>query len=242
MTIRAVCFDATGTLIELRESVGTVYSRAAREVGIALPAWRLDDAFARVLRRAPPLALASASGTTRDEREAAELAWWSERVRQTFQATDSTVQFADPKGFARSLFERFRSADAWQPRLGVSALLSRLRTEGLRLAVASHFDHRLPELLEALDLKVFFDRIAIPIDGLGIKPDRALFEALADTFEARLDELAYVGDDAPEVLAAIVGLGLRVFDVRDWPELAAIADPLVYPLDPDAIGSDRRDR
>ena len=238
MAIRAVCFDATGTLIELRESVGTVYSRAAREVGVALPAWRLDDAFARVLRRAPPLALASANGTTRAEREAAELEWWCERVRQTFQATDSTVQFAEPKAFARSLFEGYRNADAWQLRPGAAALLTRLRAGGLRLAVASHFDHRLPDILEALDLAGFFDRVVVPIDGLGTKPDRALFEALAEPLGARLDELAYVGDDAPEVLTAIAGLGLRVFDVRDLPDLAALADPLVA----GASGSDRRDR
>ena len=235
MAIRAVCFDATGTLIELRESVGTVYSRAARDVGVALPAWRLDDAFARVRRRAPPLALASASGTTRAEREAAELEWWSERVRQTFQATDSTVQFADPKGFARTLFESYRSADAWRLRPGAVALLTRLRAGGLRLAVVSQFDHRLPDILEVMDLKGFFDRVSIPIDGLGTKPERALFEALAVPLGARLDELAYVGDDAPEVLAAIAGLGLRVFDVRDLPDLAALADPLVA----GASGSDR---
>lgn len=226
MTISAVCFDATGTLIELRESVGTVYSRAARAVGVALPAWRLDDAFTRVLQRSAPLAQASAAGATRSERETAEIDWWSERVRQTFQATDSTVQFADPKGFARSLFEYYRTADAWQVRPGAAALLVRLRTAGLRLALTSNFDHRLPDILEALDLNEFFDRIALPIDGLGRKPDRGLFETLAAGFDIRLDELAYVGDDPPEVLTAIAAHGLHVFDVRAVTDLGALADPL----------------
>lgn len=229
MTIRAVCFDATGTLIEIRESVGTVYSRAAREVGVTLPAWRLDDAFARVLRGAPALTQASTAGTTRAEREAAEIEWWSERVRQTFQATDSTVRFADPKAFARSLFERFRSAEAWQVRPGARTLLTQLRATGLHLALASNFDHRLPEILEGLDLKDFFDRIEIPIDARRAKPEQGLFEALAEALGVRLDELAYVGDDAPEVLTAIAELGLQVFDVRDLPDLAALADRLEAP-------------
>lgn len=242
MTIRAVCFDATGTLIELRETVGTVYSRAARAVGIALPAWRLDDAFARVLQRSSPLAQASTASASRAEREAAEIAWWGERVRQTFQATDSTVQFADPKAFARSLFEHYRGADAWRVRPGAVALLKRLRAQGLRLGLASNFDHRLPDLLEALDLKDDFDRITIPIDGLGNKPDRGLFEALAEALGVRLDELAYVGDDAQAVLAAIAAHGIHVVDARDLPDLGAVADRLADRLAAESIGSDPRGR
>ena len=53
--IRAVLFDAVGTLIELREPVGETYARMARPFGVALPAWRVDDAFRRILKRAPPL-------------------------------------------------------------------------------------------------------------------------------------------------------------------------------------------
>jgi REG-2-like HAD superfamily hydrolase len=226
MTIRAVCFDATGTLIEIAESVGTVYSRAAQAVGVKLPAWRLDDAFARVLRHAPPLASAGTTGASRAEREAAEIAWWCERVRQTFQATDSTVEFADPKAFALSLFETYRSAGAWRERPGARDLLSALRREGFVLGLASNFDHRLPEILKGLALIEFFNVIEIPSLHGRAKPERSVFEALARGLGARLDELAFVGDDAPEVLAAIAALGLRVIDVREVAALPEIADRL----------------
>lgn len=224
--IRAVCFDATGTLIEPRESVGTVYARAALAEGIKLPAWRLDDAFQRVMRSAPPLAEAGMRGATRAEREAAELAWWIERVRQVFQATDSTVEFADPKAFARGLFETWRRPECWRVRPGAHALLTTLRAAGLRLGLASHFDHRLPDILEGLDLTRFFEIVEIPSRHGLSKPGRALFEALAAALDARLDQLAYVGDDAPETLAAIGALGLRIFDVRSLPDLAAVAAAL----------------
>jgi putative hydrolase of the HAD superfamily len=226
MTIRAVCFDATGTLIEIRESVGTVYSRAAANVGVKLPAWRLDDAFARVLRHAPPLASAGVTGESRAAREAAEIAWWCERVRQTFQAADSTVEFADPKAFALSLFETYRRGEAWRERPGARDLLADLRAEGVALGLASNFDHRLPKILEDLDLIHFFDVIEIPSLHGRAKPDRSVFVALASALGARLDELAYLGDDAQEVLEAIGALGLRVFDVREVASLAEIADRL----------------
>lgn len=226
MTIRGVCFDATGTLFETRESVGAVYSRAAAAAGIKLPAWRLDDAFRRVLRHGPGLGEASAGASTRAEREAAERAWWRDRVRQTFQATDSTVRFADPEALWTGLFDHYRRADAWQLRTGVLPLLERLRREGYPLGLASNFDHRLPEILEALGLHGFFAARSIPSTSGRSKPDRGVFEALAEGLGLPLDELAYVGDDAPEVLAAIAAHGLRVFDVRTLPDLAELADLL----------------
>ena len=226
MTIRAVCFDATGTLIEVAESVGTVYSRAALHAGIKLAAWRVDDAFERVLRHPPTLAAASTAGATRAEREAAEKAWWTERVRQTFQATDSTVEFPDPKAFGRSLFETFRRPEAWRVRPGARDLLSTLRKDGFALGLASNFDHRLPEILEGLALIDFFSVLEFPSLHGRAKPDRAVFEAISKVLGARLGELAYVGDDAPEVLDAIGRLGLRVFDVRTLAALPDLAEEL----------------
>lgn len=224
MTIRGVCFDATGTLFETAESVGTVYSRAAAAVGVRLPAWRLDDAFQRVLRHGPGLAETSCARVSRGEREQAERDWWRDRVRQTFQATDSTVEFADPRAFADALFEHYARATAWRERPGVRELLRALRAQGLRLGVASNFDHRLPKILEELGLAAFFEVIEIPSLGGRAKPEAAVFAALAARLGCRVDELAYVGDDPPRVLAAIAALGLRVHDVRGRPTLADLAD------------------
>jgi len=226
VTIGAVVFDATGTLFETAESVGSVYARAAAQVGVKLPAWRLDDGFRRVLGHAPPLGRAARPEATRAEREAAERAWWNEIVRQTFQATDSTVRFADPTAFARSLFDHYRRAEAWRERPGARALLAALRRAGRPIGLASQFDHRLPEILEALDLTRFFDAVEIPCTGGRCKPDRAVFEALAAGLGVPLDALAYVGDDAPEVFAAIAAHGIAVFDVRAHPGFAGLAPAL----------------
>lgn len=226
MTIRAVCFDATGTLIEPAEPVGATYSRAAREAGVRLPAWRLDDAFRRVLRHGPSLGEAAAAGGTQAEREAAEVEWWRERVRQTFQAADSTIRFADPEAFFAGLFAHYRRAAAWRLRPSAREVLLRLRQEGYGLALASNFDHRLPEILEHLDLAPFFSFVTIPSRSGWSKPDPRIFAAVATALGCTPRELAYVGDDAPEVLDAIAAQGLRVIEVASCPDLAALPSRL----------------
>ena len=219
-----ICFDATGTLIETRQTVGETYHRFALEFGVDLPAWRLDDAFRRILRHAPPRGL---DGSSFEERCAREVEWWFERIRQTFQATDSTVRFDDFQSFARALFAHYAGADAWRARPGIPDLLVRLRDRGARLFVVSNFDHRLPQILEALDLKELFEDILIPARASHAKPDRALFETVGAAVGQPLEALCYVGDDAPETLGAIGAHGLRVLDVREAANPDSLFDRLL---------------
>jgi hypothetical protein len=57
-----------------------------------------------------------------------------------------------------------------------------------------------------------------------------------------LGQLGYLGDDPPEILAAIARLGVAVFDVREIGEPSRIPDLVVatatLPPRPDASGSD----
>lgn len=231
MTSRALCFDATGTLIETTEPVGEIYRRVALDFGVDLPAWRLDDAFRRVLRRAAPRGV---EGATREARRDREVEWWSDLIRQTFQATDSTVAFEDFPGFAQTLFELYCGGSLWRARPGILDALRVLRDQGFAMAIASNFDHRLPNILQALDLKYFFDPIEIPIEHGFRKPERPLFEFLAKSFDRPLAGLTYIGDDDAETLAAIRSHGLRVLDIREVDDLERLpallaADAIVGP-------------
>ena len=53
--IRAVLFDAVGTLLELREPVGETYARAAEAHGLHISARRIGDAFQEIVAGAPPM-------------------------------------------------------------------------------------------------------------------------------------------------------------------------------------------
>lgn len=221
MTPGAICFDATGTLIELNESVGDVYHRFALEHGVDLPAWRIEDAFRRILRGAPPRGI---DGDTVAARRQHEVDWWFERIRETFQATDSTARFDDFPAFATALFDAYRTADLWRLRPGAAGMLDLLRNRGRTMAVISNFDHRLSNILEALDVVNFFDAITVPSDLGSAKPDRAVFKMVSQTLQTPLESLVYLGDDEEHVLDRIAGLGVRVFDIREIGDLEAFPD------------------
>jgi REG-2-like HAD superfamily hydrolase len=221
---RTICFDATGTLIEATESIGDVYHRVARAHGVDLPAWRLEDGFRRVMRQAPTRVV---EGTTVEERRKNEIEWWFERIRQTFQATDSTARFTDFRDFAQILFDHYATGEAWRTRAGIAEALTTLNGEGCFLAVTSNFDHRLPNILEALDLAKFFRFIDIPSINRRSKPERSIFEAIARRSGSPIDSLVYVGDDPPEVLDAISAHGLWVVDVRAVQDPDSLADLLL---------------
>jgi len=213
--LRGVVFDATGTLIEATESVGDVYQRVALEHGISIGSWRLDDAFGRVLRHAPPRGVKGANEKIRRD---GEVEWWFELIRQTFQAADSAILFDDFGSFAQTLFDAYRKPTAWRVRDRVLPLLSRLRDQGRLMAVVSNFDYRLLEILEALELAPFFTSIELPCKHGARKPDISLFEAAGRSLSRAITDLIYIGDDSPDRLTAIRGHGLDVIDVNTVPD------------------------
>ena len=80
---KALLLDAMGTLIGLRQSVGTLYSAAAADYGLDLEAEALDRAFAQAYSQAPPLAF---PGVAPALLEQAERSWWQQRIDATFKA------------------------------------------------------------------------------------------------------------------------------------------------------------
>src|SRR5690606_18758109 len=171
--IEAVVFDAVGTLIRPREPVGETYARIARAHGAAIPAWRLDDAFRRVLASAPPMVFPGPDAAAR------ERGWWREVVRATFRAADQMQPLADFEAAFAELFDHYARAAAWQAAAGAAEALRALRAEGRRVAVASNFDGRLPGVLAGLGLVDALDAVLGPAALGAAKPDPAFFAAAA---------------------------------------------------------------
>jgi len=226
-----VLFDATGTLIELREPVGESYARIAREWGVELRPSRLDAAFARVLQRTPPVAYTSDAYTSdaytelehdADVIAAHEREWWRGVVRSTFLATDSSVRFADFDAFFAATFEHYNGARAWRLRPGARGALAALSARGLRLGVVSNFDQRLAKILQELEIDQFFGCIMIPAQCGARKPAPRIFRAALAQLGVDIRNALYVGDDPEDELAAAGELGLQVLDVRVLETLEAL--------------------
>lgn len=224
----AILFDVTGTLIRLHETVGETYARFGREDDVDLPAWRLDDAFKRVLRHVDPRVFPDASA---DEIAALEERWWAEVVRSTFLATDSTARFNDPPTFYARLYRHYAGAAAWDLVPGARALLVDLHARKLRLGIVSNFDQRLLEVLDALDITGFFEIVMIPALSRCEKPDPAIFQAALALLDLPAESVIFVGDDPEKDLAAAKRVGMSVIDVGAVDDLAALAQAIENPGD-----------
>jgi putative hydrolase of the HAD superfamily len=221
--IRAVLFDATGTLIELRESVGESYARFAESHGVRLPAWRLADGFARIVAGRPPRVF---PGARPDEVAALERSWWRDVVRDTFRATDQTVSFDDFEAFFAEVFGWYATAEAWRLREGVADALAALAARGLRQGVLSDFDYRLTEVLESLGIASFFETVTLAGAVGASKPDPQIFAAALETFGLPTGEVVYVGDDPDRDLEGARRAGLPAIDVTSLASVAELPDHL----------------
>lgn len=222
--------DATGTLIELARGVGEVYSEAAAAQGVELSAWRVQDAFERVMRRAGPRVFPELREL--DQVAAAERAWWGDLVRQTFQAVDSTVVFPDAERLYDGLFDHFARAEAWRCRAGAVEMLEGLAREGIHAGVVSNFDLRLEPLLDELGLGAHLDCVVLPAHCGARKPDPAIFRAAVAAIGLPVEEIVVVGDDPEKDLAGARAAGLRAVDVRRVEHLRdlprALRDPATF--------------
>lgn len=188
--IRAVFFDAAGTLLEPAEPVGETYARLAARAGVRVDAPSLERAFHRAFAAAPPLALPPGA----DDRAAREREWWR---RIAFGAFADAMPGAAPlpleEVFA-SLFEHFARPDAWRLFADVRPTLERLGERGLALAVVSNFDSRLHGVLAGLGLAAAFDAVILSSECGFAKPDAGIFAAALRAVRAAPEVALHVGD------------------------------------------------
>jgi len=217
--VRAVLFDAAGTLIHLREPVGETYARLARPFGVSLPAGHLGDAFRRVFRQMPPMAF---PGESPERVAELERGWWRELVRRTFRAADGSAKLRDFDAYFDALWTRFADAASWQVTPGAHVALEALRARGLRLAVVSNFDGRLPGLLAGLGLAPAFERVVLPRDAGAAKPDPRIFALALARLGVAARDAVYVGDDLDDDVAGAAAAGLEAIHVASLATLAEL--------------------
>jgi putative hydrolase of the HAD superfamily len=215
---RGVLFDAAGTLLRLRAPVGETYARFAEAHGCRIPPSRLEEAFARVLAKAPPMVF---PGRTLADAEREERRWWWHVVDDTLRAADASARPRDFEGFFDALFAHYATPDAWELAPGAASALHALRAARLATGIVSNFDHRLRNLLQALGIHHLFDTVTLPSDCGAAKPDRAIFEVALKRLGLAGPLARYVGDRDERDVAAARAAGLRAVRVD---ELATLAD------------------
>lgn len=182
--------DAGGTILSPRSSYGAVYARVFASLGVEAP----EAAFgAAILASWSDLDRLVPRGADRYGYFAdGEEGYW----RRFVEGVTSRVPGAEAVDALGPLRDAFLDAAAWKVPDDVLPALDALRRAGVRLAVVSNWDSRLPRLLERLDLASRFDEIVVScFEGIE-KPDPEIFRRALHRLGAQPREALHVGDVA----------------------------------------------
>ena len=203
MAIKAIFFDAAGTLIKPARRVGETYAVLAQKYGVEPSAAEITERFRLCFHSAPPLAF---PGTPATRIEDLERAWWKELVRRVFEPWDGFQRFDD---YFAELFAYFAQPDAWALYPEVAETLSVLERRGLVLSVISNFDSRLIGILEGLGAAHWFEHIFVSSRVGYAKPDRQIFHTALERHSLEAGDALHVGDSEEKDLLGANRAGLK---------------------------------
>jgi putative hydrolase of the HAD superfamily len=203
MTLRAVFFDAAGTLFTSRVPVAATYAAIARRHGVEAGERGVREGFIRAFHGAPGLAFGPA--IAQEELRHRERQWWRAVVRASFEGLG---RFDNFDACFDELFAFFAEPAHWVAFGGAPALLADLRARGLTLGVISNFDHRLYRILEGLDLAGYFDSITISSEAGYAKPSPEIFRAAMRRHAIDPAAAIHVGDSEPLDVAGARAAGI----------------------------------
>jgi putative hydrolase of the HAD superfamily len=201
--VEVVFFDAAGTLFEVRESVGDVYSRLARRFGCIVEPAILQENFLGAFRLQPPLAFPDAAGVA--ELHELEYEWWSKLAQDVFAG----LEFPRFHEFFAEVFEFFRDNKAWRLFDDVRPTLEALHAYHLRLAIVSNFDSRIDDLLRGFKIDRYFHAIHISSRIGAAKPDPMIFHTALRYHKIEQHQALHVGDSLREDAVGAFAAGIR---------------------------------
>ena len=204
--IRAILFDAAGTLFYLTKTVGDHYAYVGREVGLDLDAHQLERAFHVAWKQMPR------RPTIDGPRENDDKGWWRELVGRVFDQVAPSLSELDRDNFFEIAYEHFAEAGVWKLYPEVLDVLEQLR-ERFQLAVISNFDGRLRLILQNLGISKYFAHVFISSELGADKPDPEIFRRALKVMHLDANEVLHVGDDPERDWKAAKEAGLLVFQL-----------------------------
>lgn len=213
--IRAVFFDAVGTLIHPDPAVGAVYAEIGRRNGSQRGFDDIRARFGPAFRR-QEIIDAAASWKTDEERE-----------RQRWRAIVGEVldDVPDPEQCFAELYEHFARPSAWRCTPDAAQVLHQLAERGLQVGMASNFDHRLHGVVAGLPELSGLQQIVVSSEVGWRKPAPKFFTALCQSVGLAPAQVLLVGDDVTNDLqgAQQAGLPAVLYDPEGkHPDLPAI--------------------
>jgi putative hydrolase of the HAD superfamily len=205
--VRAIFFDAVGTVIFPDPPAASVYAAVAQRYGSCLPLDVIEGRFREAFRREEAFDHSTNGLRTDEERE--ERRWRHIVAAVLDDVTDGEACF-------RELFEHFSRPEAWRCAPGVAETLAELSRRGYRLGLASNYDRRLRAVAAGLPELRSLDCLVISSEVGWRKPARQFFESVVRQAGVPPEEVLFVGDDPvnDEEGARAAGLQTILLDPR----------------------------
>lgn len=203
--VEAVFFDAGGTLIHAKPSVGEVYSRITGSLGVPIAAGRFEELFleawnqyvGRIGKEPLPLPVSDA-----DDR-----AMWRRISRMVYDWTPELHAIEYSRWFD-TLYGTFTTSAVWQPYEEVPEVLEKLSGQGYLLGVVSNWSSYLRAILTDLGIARYMRFLVISADIGFRKPDRQIFERAGALAGVPLGRCLHVGDTFEDDYAGAERAGL----------------------------------
>jgi putative hydrolase of the HAD superfamily len=201
--IKAIFFDAVGTLFRLTKPVGDHYAFVGREVGLDLDAQNLERAFHTAWKQMPQRA--AIDGPREDD----DKGWWRELVDRVLDQVAPSLSEFDRDNFFEIAYEHFAEAGVWELYPEVPGTLEQLQPR-FQLAVISNFDGRLRLILQHLDISKFFSQFFISSELGADKPDPEIYRRAVRLMNIQPKDVLHVGDDPKRDWEAASAAGLSI--------------------------------
>lgn len=205
--LKAIFFDAAGTLIHLPRSVGYHYALVGKWLGLELDASALDSAFHAVWKQMP---MRPATGRPREDDDKG---WWRDLIEHVLDEVAPAMKDLDRDNFFEFAYDHFAEPGVWEVYPEVGEVLAALPGR-FDLSVISNFDGRLRMIFEHLGISKYFRHIFLSSELGADKPDPMIFDLAVKVSGFAPNEILHVGDDPVRDWQAAAQAGLKVFKLN----------------------------
>jgi putative hydrolase of the HAD superfamily len=197
--IRAVFFDAVGTLLHPDPPAAEAYTAIGRRLGSRLDIQCIRSRFSLAFHRQEEAD--ALQGYRTDEQR--ELQRWQTIVAEVLD------DVSDPERCFAELYTHFAQPSAWRCEPSTQQVLDALAARGFAVGIGSNFDHRLRLLVAEIPELRSVRHLVISSEVGSRKPAAKFFEAVATVAGLRPEQILYVGDDWVNDHEGARAVGLR---------------------------------
>ena len=202
MKVEWVVFDAVGTVIDPEPSVAQAYHTIGKQFGSERT---LDEVRSRFLEAFSETEHRDASRGADGMTTSAKI----EEARWRYIVAEVFPEVEDGEGCFQNLHDYFSEPTAWRAFDDTLPALHSLSERGLRLAIASNFDHRLHPICDGIPALGLFEKRFISSELGFRKPSDRFYQAVVDALKVDAEQILMVGDGLQNDVEGALSVGMK---------------------------------